>query len=144
MKDMAAVLKMIETKSKNGTFRMAPKQGGNGRDLPLPVLYLLHALGPDWRHEYAVSLGKRKPGFPTHYKLDIAHPVRMIAIEVDGQSHNGKRRLLDKKKDTMMVSLGWRVLRFSNKEILNWMRIGMPKDVSMAMILKRHGIRLFL
>lgn len=79
---------------------------------------LLERLGPDWIPELAISLGKRRPGFPTAYKVDLALPSQMLAVEVDGFSHCS-RRDLDAKKDAALAELGWTVLRFSNQEILD-------------------------
>jgi hypothetical protein len=93
------------------------KQGGNGTPLPIPQSKLLKLLGKMWYSEYAVPLGKRKIGYPTCYKIDIAYPEKMIGIEVDGYSHCSRKEL-DKKKTQKLNSLGWKILRFSNKEIM--------------------------
>jgi hypothetical protein len=118
-----------------------PIQGGNGRPLPVPQQRLLDVLGPEWVAELPVSLGGRFPGYPTNYKLDLALPRLKLGIEVDGQSHNtDKARKRDAKKDGMLVSLGWTVLRFSNRAILTWINAGMPTDDSISMTLRSHGI----
>lgn len=116
-------------------------RGGNGHGLTGPQRMMLAALGPNWRAEYALSLGPRKAGYPTHYKLDLANPALRIAIEVDGLSHHSRRHL-DAKKDTKLASLGWIVLRFSNQDILTWSATGMPMDGSISTTLARHGIHL--
>jgi hypothetical protein len=144
MLDKTSVQKMIETKTRTGTLRRAPPQGGNGHPLPLPVRHVLRGLSGDWIPEYAVSLGRRKHGFPTCYKLDIANPDTRIGLEIDGGSHSGKRKALDRKKDTALASLGWKVLRFSNKEVLNWINTGMRKDAFIVTTLKQNGIILSL
>jgi hypothetical protein len=114
-------------------------RGGNGRGLTEPQRMLMEILGEGWTAEYALSLGKRTPGYPTHYKIDIAHPERKIAIEVDGFSH-GARRDLDAKKDTKLGSFGWTVLRFLNRDILNWINTGMPTESFISMTLAQHNI----
>lgn len=114
-------------------------RGGNGQGLTAPQRILLGTLGAGWVAEFALSLGQRTPGYPTHYKLDIAHPVRGIAIEVDGNSHY-TRRALDAKKDAKLATLGWTVLRFWNRDILTWNATGMPMDSSISMTLAQHGI----
>jgi very-short-patch-repair endonuclease len=59
------------------------------------------------------------PGYPSHYKLDIAHPERRIAIEVDGASHHSRKvQEKDLKKTRFLEARGWRVLRFWNLEVL--------------------------
>ena len=50
------------------------------------------------------------------YILDFACPEAMIAIEADGGQHNGSAR--DEHRDKGLKSLGWRVLRFWNNDIL--------------------------
>lgn len=96
------------------------KRGGNGRDIPLPeavlnALFVPHGFVP----QLAIKTGQRAgSGYPPSYKPDCAHPVLKIAIEADGTSHAGKRRTLDEKRDALLVSLGWRVLRFRNETIL--------------------------
>ena len=97
-----------------------PQQGGNGRPMPLPQKILLELLGEAWVAEYAISLGKRTEGYPTCYKVDLGNPSSMIAIEIDGFSHVAeKRKFLDMKKEDKLNSLGWKVLRFTNKEVLS-------------------------
>ena len=117
-------------------------RGGNGRGLTEPQRLLMAALGPNWVAEWPISLGPRMAGYPTHYKLDLALVERRVGIEVDGFSH-ASRRALDTKKDEMLASLGWTVLRFSNQTILTWITAGMPPDSSVSMILAVHAIRLF-
>jgi very-short-patch-repair endonuclease len=57
---------------------------------------------------------------PTHYKIDIALPARLLAVEVDGQTHNAlKVRAADKRKDAFLRSCGWTVLRVRNARVLN-------------------------
>jgi len=100
-----------------------PIQGGNGRGPTVPekklMLRLKHMNG--WRFNVIVPLGVRiKGGYPTHYKIDIGHPKKKIAIEVDGYSHMAiKRQEQDRRKDLKLRDLGWIVLRFSNQEILS-------------------------
>ena len=57
---------------------------------------------------------------PTHFKIDLANPKLKIAIEIDGNSHNALvRRAQDKKKESFLTGLGWKVLRFKNAEVLD-------------------------
>jgi len=92
--------------------------GGNGRPLSVPHSMLAARLG--WPTEYAVSLGKRLPNYPTCYKLDIANPAYKIGIEVDGYSHKTTSiKAKDAKKEDRLSQLGWTVLRFSNQSILD-------------------------
>jgi hypothetical protein len=105
-----------------------------------PQRALLGVLGSGWTPEFAISLGPRTLGYPTHYKLDLANAELRVGIEVDGFSHNS-RRDLDQKKDAKLASLKWTVLRFSNQEILDWIAIGMPTGASISTTLAQHGIR---
>lgn len=93
-------------------------RGGNGHGLTAPQQALLDALGPAWRPEFTVGIKPRGSGYPTHYKLDLALPALRLGVECDGYSHCS-RRALDEKKDAKLATLGWTVLRFSNREILS-------------------------
>lgn len=115
-------------------------RGGNGTGLTLPQMILLNALGPTWVAEFALSLGRRRRGYPTHYKLDLANVAMRVCIEVDGPSHYS-RKDADAKKDAMLASLGWSVLRFWNRDILIWSDSGMPTDSSISTTLRRNGIQ---
>jgi len=69
--------------------------------------------------EYAISLGPRTEGYPTCYKVDIGNPTLMLAIEVDGNSHQMvSRHEEDQRREAKLADLGWQVLRFSNQTIL--------------------------
>jgi hypothetical protein len=94
--------------------------GGNGRPLPAPQRALLNALGPSWSAEFIVPTKMpRGCGWPTHYKLDLADPVRRLAIEIDGHCHAGpRRRQQDRRKTAFLAQRGWCVLRISNARAL--------------------------
>lgn len=95
---------------------MPPVRGGNGTGPTMPQMLLASALG--WPMEVAVATGARAEGYPTAYKLDIASEPLKIAIEVDGMSHRAlDRQAQDAKKDAFLRSIGWTVLRFSNREV---------------------------
>ncbi len=94
---------------------------GNGAGLTVPQEALLNALSEfEPIPEYAIATHKPKGGeYPQSYKPDIAIPEHMIAIEVDGASHHlHTRKIEDVKKDSLLTSLGWKVLRFWNAEIM--------------------------
>jgi hypothetical protein len=92
--------------------------GGNGTGLTVPQRLLSEEL--DWPTEFIVRTRMpRGSGYPTHYKLDIANPAEMIAVEVDGHSHTLKDRIRqDVKKDEFLESLGWLVVRIKNEDVL--------------------------
>jgi Protein of unknown function (DUF559) len=88
--------------------------GGNGRGLTVPQALLAARLG--WATEHVVPTDRPRP---THYKIDVASPELMIAIEVDGESHNSRAvKARDARKNAFLVNLGWTVLRFRNKRVL--------------------------
>jgi hypothetical protein len=104
---MAATLRRIGHKP--------PIQGGNGKPMPKEQGEMLAALGEGWTAELAIPTRIPKGnGYPTCYKVDLGNPTLMIAIELDGNSHHGARRLQDRKKDDLLTSFGWRVLRVPN------------------------------
>lgn len=127
MKRPDVVKKMVESKVRNGTHHRAPSaRGGNGTGLTKAQKMLADALG--WSIEVAVKTAPHLPpgrrrayqkahGYPTCYKVDIADPFFKIAIEVDGESHNGLRAAMDQKKAECLKGLGWKVLHLTNKQI---------------------------
>lgn len=96
-------------------------RGGNGKPLSPAHQMLSDAIGCPWKDEFIVVTNTyRGSGLPTHYKIDIAHPFKKIAIEVDGNSHCAlSRQSQDKKKELFLSKLGWTVIRFKNEEVLN-------------------------
>ena len=114
-------------------------RGGNGRGMTVPQSMMKEVLGDGWTDEFALSLGQKTEGYPTNYKLDLAHPGLKIAIEVDGLSH-GSRRELDAKKDAKVAEFGWTVLRFTNQEIVAWINGDLNDDHRIARELTRYGI----
>ena len=98
--------------------------GGNGTGLTKPQELLakkLEDLGFEPACEYVVPTHTKRDtsGYPSHYKIDIAIPDRMTAIEIDGPSHLSlKIQAADKKKTGFLTGLGWNVLRFTNKAVM--------------------------
>lgn len=102
----------------------APKiRGGNGRGPTRAQCLLAEALGQDWQMEYAVKthVPKINPEhIPTSYKLDLANPSLMLAIEIDGMSHTSLiRKAQDCKKEQVLCGFGWTVLRVTNQEVID-------------------------
>lgn len=60
---------------------------------------------------------REKSVFP--YFIDFAFVDLKIAIEIDGSQHlEEKRKKSDEKKDKLLLSKGWRVLRITAKQVL--------------------------
>ena len=122
--------KAKSTKRLNGTLHIwKGKRGGNG-SLTAPQQLLACALG--WPMEVTVKTtptivpeGRRrnylkKKNLPTCYKIDVANPELKIGIEVDGDGHKSKENtLIDQKKTKILRQKGWKILRFTNQEIMN-------------------------
>lgn len=96
-----------------------PVQGGNGRGPTKCEKLLSDLLG--WPTNVIVNThGGRAEGHPTHYKIDVGNPTLKIAIEIDGTSHGAiVRQEQDSKKTKWLESQGWRVVRFTNREVLS-------------------------
>ena len=100
--------------------------------MTVPQSMLCTALGDGWVAEYAVNVwqGKRKAGIPSHYKIDIANPAMMLAIEVDGGSHCPlARQQQDRRKDAFLVGQGWSVFRVSNTQAMSLSTMSKSADI---------------
>jgi very-short-patch-repair endonuclease len=100
-----------------------PKRGGNGTGMTKPQKILFEELKK--HNVYTIpelpikTHQKVGSGYPTCYKVDLGFEESKIGIEVDGHSHNLiERQKQDIKKDMFLESLGWKILRFKNEEIL--------------------------
>lgn len=91
-------------------------RGGNGQ-LTSPQRALLECLGQGWIAEYPVPVpGHTAHALPKALRIDIAHPQRMIAVELDGSSHRSPiRRLQDSRKTIYLAQRGWFVYRVTNQ-----------------------------
>ncbi len=96
------------------------QRGGNGI-LTEPQKLLAERL--DLPMEYSIPTNPVKHLFqslPNGYSVDLACPEVKLAIEVDGNSHKTKRwKFLDRRKTEVLNALGWSVIRYWNKEVLN-------------------------
>jgi hypothetical protein len=93
------------------------ERGGNGTGMS-PTEALIAPLLPEgFLWNYPTSLKGAGAAYPSHYKLDFAHPQRKICLEVDGQTHNSHLGMYrDRKKTEKLQSLGWTVFRIKNME----------------------------
>jgi len=111
------------------------KQGGNGRGNTVEQQLLydeLIKINKSFVCEYIFKTKEFNLNkiYPNHYKIDIASKELMLAIEVDGRTHNNNKvKECDKKKTNLLISQGWRVLRLSNlqiqKELMNCVQVAM-------------------
>lgn len=76
-----------------------------------------HAIGHVYAHEFAGFMPQVWVG--TKYRLDFAHEGDKIAIELDGyEYHSSKDQFTkDRQRQRELEQLGWRILRFSGREI---------------------------
>jgi hypothetical protein len=107
-KKMSAAMSGRTFLARGGNGKLTPQQERVANSLGLPM-------------EYAIPTKPVKHQFkslPNAYKVDIADPSRMLAIEIDGRTHNTKKwRFLDKRKTEVLNALGWSVLRFLNQRV---------------------------
>jgi hypothetical protein len=91
-------------------------QSGNGQPMGRVAIAVAARLLPlGFKLEFPVKTkghGTRHTKIPPCYKVDYAHPRRLIAIELDGPSHRGPgMKDRDQKKTEVLRALGWRVWR---------------------------------
>lgn len=114
---MPGVLEKISKAMQGRTFLA---RGGNGQ-LTEPQKLLAQHLGLPM--EFSILTAPVKgmfPSLPPVYKVDLADPSTLTAIEVDGNSHKTRKwKFLDKRKTEILNALGWSVLRFWNEEVVN-------------------------
>lgn len=119
-------LESVRRKVSNTLKEMRHKpliQGGNGRGATKEQLNLYNEITKkdgSFSLEYIEKTGHLRKQFksPNHYKIDIASKVHMIAIEVDGSSHNSQKiKECDKRKKKLLALRGWKVLSVSNIQI---------------------------
>jgi len=101
-------------------------RGGNGK-LTRQQVALATALGwgpsspGEWTPELSIPTGPvvgKFESLPPAYKVDIGNQSLMLAVEVDGKTHLTKKwRFLDRRKESVLSALGWKVLRFWNREV---------------------------
>lgn len=109
--------KMKSTKLERGVLNIWPaRRGGNGQ-LTRPQKKLACALAAEMEYPVRTVDGPVN-GFPHAYKVDIALPWLMLAIEIDGKGHRHPDQVVkDNKKDKKLTELGWTVLRFTNEDV---------------------------
>lgn len=71
-------------------------------------LKALRAEGIRFRRQHAIE----------NFVVDFACIKAMVAIEVDGQSHDDKRNQYDVSRQKRLEELGWLVLRYPNSDVL--------------------------
>lgn len=109
----------VEAMRKKLVGRTFLSRGGNSK-ITEPQKILADAIGLPM--EYAINTAPVRHLFesvPNSYKVDLAVVDLKIAIEVDGNSHKTKKwKFLDKRKTEILNALGWSVLRFWNKDVM--------------------------
>lgn len=71
-----------------------------------------------WPH----AVCEYKPLPTRRFRIDIAFPDALLAIEIDGWTHHGRFKKdfqRDRTRQNALTLQGWRVLRFFNKEIVD-------------------------
>ena len=80
----------------------------------------LQVLGAGWVTEHFEEdfiFQRPRDGLWQGFIVDIAHPIRKIAVEVDGDYHESTWQIpLDADRDTRLRALGWRVFRVKTVE----------------------------
>jgi len=107
-----------EARRKHGTNFL----GGNGQQPTQAQLQAADILTPlGFVRELAVRTRGHGTEYlcPNAYKVDFGHPARLLAVELDGSSHNSRsKQLEDFRKTTILEALGWKVFRIKHgKEV---------------------------
>ena len=91
-------------------------RGGNGQ-MTEHQKRLMDRLGAGWVAECSIPVANYKAqSLPKNLKIDVANPHLLIAIELDGHSHQSPtRRLQDSRKTVFLAQNGWFVFRITNQ-----------------------------
>jgi superfamily I DNA/RNA helicase/intein/homing endonuclease len=104
--------------SREGNKKGPPVRGGNGRGPSPSEEALLARLGEGWVWNHVVKTGLSPRHGAASYKVDLVNLSKMIALEVDGSSHNSaERRDQDARKREFLESAGWTVVVVKNKDV---------------------------
>lgn len=78
---------------------------------------LLPLISPHgWIAQHVIQTGRNRGA--RYYKLDFAHLEAKLCVEIDGASHRLPGRAeRDAKKDAYLIARGWRVLRFTARDV---------------------------
>src|SRR4249919_2193721 len=87
--------------------RASGRYGWTGGEAGIAFAAVLCPVG--YVQEYQVNYG---PGPRAHYKLDFAHPVAKVDIELDGPYHDLSK---DAERDARLRALGWKVIRIRHE-----------------------------
>jgi very-short-patch-repair endonuclease len=67
--------------------------------------------GTHFFHQYSIN---------DTFIVDFAFPKSKLVVEVDGDSHRGKKQIqIDYKRDSYLSLNGWKVIRVTNKDFLD-------------------------
>jgi very-short-patch-repair endonuclease len=77
---------------------------------------LWRTLGEGWHPQFWLSPLGAVPGV-VYFLADLANPSQRLIVEIDGRDHCGAKLLKDVIREEWLVSQGWTVLRFTNKEV---------------------------
>lgn len=55
-----------------------------------------------------------------HYIVDFYCPAKKLIVEIDGDTHaQGSQQALDWKRTKYLAGLGYKVIRYQNREVMN-------------------------
>lgn len=119
------IQKMINSLAINGTKNTKNNfKAGNGKisEVEQIAYYILVPLG--YLYNYAIGMKEIRIAYPekrfaSNYKPDFVDLKKKIAIEIDGDNHGGKHKLIDKKKEFALNYYGFKIFRFSNDFVKN-------------------------
>jgi len=99
---------VIYNKSKQKEKRRELRQKSTKTEIILWGILRNRQLGAKFRRQYSIG----------YYITDFCCPTKKVVIELDGEYHNEKEQIYyDNERQKTIEELGFKVLRFTNKEI---------------------------
>lgn len=125
MFNQKTIQKMMNSLAINGTKNMQNNfKAGNGKisEVEQIAYNILVPLG--FIYNYAIGMKEIRIAYPekkfaSNYKPDFVDLRKKIAIEIDGNSHGGKNKLVDNKKEFALAYYGFKIFRFTNNFVKN-------------------------
>jgi very-short-patch-repair endonuclease len=122
-----SVLKTIAEGRKANPFLRGPCEG---------LVYYMLQTRSGTKNRFAPNVRLATSDNPSGYEVDICSIEDKLVIEVDGLEHNAtKRRSMDRNKQAHLEKQGFRVLRFTNAQVIED-PVGVWDSISHALSLK--------